>query len=166
MIFLLVTVASAQADSIALAWDSATDTNSQGYVVYYGTTAGLPTNAIDTGSSTFATITNLQPGQTYYFSVASYNADHVVGPRSGEISYLVPGLVKLVPAANSGEPINLNFPVAPGHWYEVQATSDMEDWEPVCITPVYDFNDWVTFMDFDSPNYPMRFYRVLDHSDY
>ena len=49
------------------------------------------------GDVTAVSITNLTPGQTYYFSVAAYDTNDVIGPPSAELSYSVPGDSASVP---------------------------------------------------------------------
>jgi len=66
--------------SAALTWNQNTEAGLAGYKVYYGTshrTADCPPggygNSANAGKNNKYTVTNLSPGQTYYFSVTSVN---------------------------------------------------------------------------------------------
>src|SRR5882724_5434667 len=98
LVLLLFSAAAAAGGTITLAWDPDPNANNvQGYVVIYQSNGTEPPSTIDVGDSTSATITELVPGQTYYFSVAAYDANGVMGPPSGGLAYLVPAIVTLTP---------------------------------------------------------------------
>jgi hypothetical protein len=73
------------ASALTLTWDSSADPAVVGYVVYVGTASGFYTDAIDVGDTTSFTYKASQPGQVYYFAVASYAAGTIVGPPSAEV---------------------------------------------------------------------------------
>ena len=58
------------------------------------------TNRIDAGNVTSATVTNLVPGKTYYFSVVAYSSFGDEAPPSNEIKYTVPTVGRPSPPSN------------------------------------------------------------------
>ena len=73
--------------SVTLVWDANPDPDIAGYRVYYGTSSGNYTQSIDVGNVTTATISNLVPGQTYYFVVTDYNTAGLESLPSNEVAY-------------------------------------------------------------------------------
>ncbi len=76
--------------SVTLAWNPSTDPTAVGYMLSYGTNSGDYSNQIDAGTNASIEVSGLVEGQTNYFVVASYNAQRVQGPPSGQIEYVVP----------------------------------------------------------------------------
>ena len=150
-------------ESVTLTWNPVPDPAVQGYMVYYGTTNGMLMSSVDAGAATSMTISNLNPWLTCYFSVAAYDTNDLAGPASAGLAYAVPGTVMLTPGASSGDPVNINFQIAPLCWFEVQASADLSAWDTIWITSVYQFNGWAVVSDFESPDFPQRFYRILSH---
>lgn len=80
------------AGTVTAAWDANTDGVTTGYVLFYGLTSRAEDEgALDTGLTTFGTVTSLILGRTYFFHVRAYNAAGMKGPTSNEISFAVPG---------------------------------------------------------------------------
>jgi Fibronectin type III domain len=155
--------ATAQAgQSFALSWNPSPDPTVVGYVVYYGTSSGNYTTRVDVGTNTSFTVTNLQPGVTYYFTVTDYNALGVESPPPGELSLLVPGILRLQANALPGMML-ITFPVMPSHWYEVQASSDLKTWVTIGKTAVATTNEWMGCADVQGSALPHRFYRTVTH---
>ena len=75
----------AQTTTITAVWNRNTDSNTAGYIVYYGTSPGSYQWSLDTGSQVTASLT-LPRGAAYFFSVHAYNAESQVGPGSDEAS--------------------------------------------------------------------------------
>ncbi len=144
--------------SVTFAWNPVS--NVAGYAVYYGTNSGNYTTRLNTHTNTTATISGLKEGLTHSFAVAAYNAAGVEGPRSAPLSYLVPGILALTPAAKSGRPMLIKFPVAPGHSYTLQASVDLKSWTNLWDTGISTSNAWVSFQDAQSQSFPKRFYRL------
>ncbi len=71
-----------------LAWDPVAD-RVDGYRVYWGTVSHQYDSRADVGASTSHTVTNLQPGATYFFAVTAYNAGGE-SPFSPEVSAAIP----------------------------------------------------------------------------
>ncbi len=63
--------AAASAGTISLAWDPAV--GATGYRVYYGTTSGSYSSALDVGNSTHAVLQNLQDCTAWFLAVKAYN---------------------------------------------------------------------------------------------
>ena len=83
-----------------------------GYRIHYGTTAGGPyPETFDAGKPApingriQATVYNLTPGKTYYFTATAYNAKGREGIPSKEVSYTVPEPEDVTPPTGS---ININ----------------------------------------------------------
>ena len=89
--FSLIPLASAaHAGSVTLAWDRSQEPDVVGYRVYYGTTSHHYTSMRSVGNSTTCTISNLEPGMTYYFAVTAYGTSGSESAYSQEIPYTVP----------------------------------------------------------------------------
>jgi Fibronectin type III domain len=148
--------------SVTLSWASLTDTTVTGYVVYYGNASGIYTYKNDVGTNTLTTISGLQAGKTYYFAVAAYNAAKIAGPLSAEVTFIVPGVLNLAQDTNTGL-LNIKFPAAPAHWYEVQASSDLKSWATIWQTTIETSNAWIQFSDPQTSLFTKRFYRLVLH---
>ena len=149
--------------SITLGWNASTDAAVVGSVVYYGTASGNYDSRLDVGANTTVAVTNLQEGLTYYFAITDYDSQHNESAPSGEISYLVPGILRLQAGALAGGAMLLTFPVAPSHWYEIQASTNLTSWTTIGSTPVATSNAWTGFTDFEGSALPQRFYRLCMH---
>lgn len=153
----------AAARDLTLSWNPSTDPTVAGYNLYYGTNSGDYSNKVTVGQVTTATISNLTAGVTYYFSATAFNSAGVESDFSNETSFIVPGVLTLTPAAKSGEAPVIRFPVEPGHWYEVQATTDLRSWTTISQTGVATSNDWVQVTDPNAASFNSRFYRLVLH---
>ncbi len=96
-------------------------------------------------------------------AVTSYDSIGVEGLPSGELSYLVPGLMLATLPSKAGDPMQLSFPTAPGHWYEVQASVDLKNWSTIWQTVPATLNVWRVFQDPQTGSFPSRFYRLVMH---
>jgi hypothetical protein len=147
--------------TLTLAWDPGSDPSIAGYNLYYGPQNAASLTKIDVGTNTAATVTNLGEGQTYQFSVTSYDALGNESTPSMTISYLTPGLL-LIQRGSAADPISLYFPVAPSHWYDLRATSDFKTWTSIWQTDVETDYTWEIYDDADLTA-PARFYRLVLH---
>ena len=68
-------------------WDSVEYRPIAGYKLYYGTASKDYTWVTDVGNKLRATISNLQPGTTYYFAVTAYDFENNESDFSKENSY-------------------------------------------------------------------------------
>lgn len=148
---------------VTLAWDASQASDVAGYVLHYGTASQTYTSRIDAGTNTQLSVDGLDEGLTYYFALTAYNSARIESPPSGEIVYIAPGLLTIAPGLYPGSPFYLKFPVAPGHWYEIEASVDLKSWITIEQTDTSFLNTWFTFQDLQSSDFPMRFYRLADH---
>jgi hypothetical protein len=148
--------------SVSLGWNP-NGSGTAGYYLYSGSNSGNYTSKIDVGTNTSFTVTGLQEGQTRYFTVRAYNQAGVEGNPSAEIAFIVPGVLQLVKGENPDSPISLSMPVAPGRWYEVQASADMRSWTTIEQTQPATSNGWIQVVDPQSGTLSSRFYRLIMH---
>ena len=147
--------------STSLEWNPNTDPSIAGYNVYYGGASRDYTNVINVGNSTNASVDGLVEGATYYFAVTAYTFDGAESDFSAETIYLVPGLLTLTTGTTPADPLQIRFPVAVGHWYELQQSTDLINWVTIWQTAGF-ANEWV---EFDAPLNASgaSFYRVVLH---
>ena len=162
-LFLQFTLPVLASRSIVLGWDRSADPTVAGYSVYCGTNSGQYTLRVDASNQTAAKLTNLQEGITYYFAITAYDTNGVESALSPEVSFIVPGFLQLSQASMSSGAMLILFPVAPPHWYEIQASSDLQTWMTLGQTDVVTANEWTSFADFQSSTLPRRFYRLVEH---
>ena len=149
------------ASSASIEWNPNTDPAVTGYNVYYGGATRAYTNVVSVGTSTNATVGGLLEGKTYFFAVTAHDDIGDESDYSAETIYLVPGFLVITPGTNPGDPIRVQFPVAPAHWYELQVSGDLRSWTTVWQT-LGVANNWV---EFDAPvaTTGAQFYRLILH---
>jgi len=150
------------AQSVSLAWNPSQNSAVVGYYLYYGPEVGVYTNRINIGNNTTASVSGLQEGLTYHFAVTAYNPAGIESTPSNDISYITPGALTLLGPTNSNS-MSMKFPVAPNHWYEVQASADMQTWTTIGQTTVATSNGWTQFTDPQAGQFSTRFYRLVLH---
>jgi len=150
--------------NVRLAWNASQSSTVAGYFLYCGSDngTGTYTNKIDIGNNTTASVSGLQEGQTYHFAVTAYNSAGVESAPSSDVSYITPGLIRLLGLMNANS-MGMEFPVAPGHWYEVQASTNMQTWTTIGQTSVATLNVWTQFSDSQAVQFSTRFYRLVLH---
>jgi len=148
--------------NVSLAWNSSSNSSVTGYFLYCGSQPGVYTNRINIGNNTTASISGLLEGQTYHFAVSAYNSTGTESPLSGDLTYITPGAITLLSPTNSSS-MNMAFPVAPNHWYEVQASVDLHTWTTIGQTAVASSNAWTQFTDPQAGQFSARFYRLILH---
>jgi len=147
---------------VRLAWNPSKSLAAAGYFLYYGPEQGAYTNKIDMGYSTTASVSGLREGQTYHFAVTAYNSSGVESALSSDVSYLTPGFLRFLGTMNIGS-MGMEFPVAPGHWYEVQASVNMQAWTTIGHTDQATSNAWTQFSDPQAGQFSTRYYRLVLH---
>ena len=83
------------ATSATLTWDTSGASGIAGYRLHYCTSSQSYSQTRDLGNTTTTTVSNLLPGQTYYFAVTDYNTTGVESNYSNEVSF-----TSAVPIAN------------------------------------------------------------------
>ncbi len=103
IVFLPVSVQSAE----RLLWDANSEPDLAGYIVYQGATAGSYGSAIDVGNVTSYTLTDLDPGMTYYLAVTAYDLSGNESLPSDEVStYIEPVSDEMPPTVSLNSPIS------------------------------------------------------------
>jgi hypothetical protein len=75
---------------LSLAWDPNSESDINGYRIYYGTVSNNYSHMIDVGSQTSCTLNDLVPGETYYIAATAYDTLGNESTFSEEIAYTVP----------------------------------------------------------------------------
>ena len=134
-----------------------------GYNVYYGMNSGIYPDKLSVGNVTTATISNLTAGVTYFFVATTVGINGNESVFSDEARFIVPGVMTMSQGANRGDSMLIKFPVAPGHWYESQATTDFQSWITIWQTAVATSNAWGHFTDPNASGPNSRLYRLSLH---
>lgn len=79
-------------EAATLSWDASRGSDSAGYKIYQATAPGAYGAPIATVPVTVTdyTVTGLEAGTTYFFTVTAYNADGVESSFSNEVSKAIP----------------------------------------------------------------------------
>jgi hypothetical protein len=125
-----LSLCSATVSGVTLAWDPNPEPNIVGYVIYSGQQSESYTQRIEVGNVTQTTISNLQPGITYYFAMTALNNSGIESDPSPEISYTVPSSGPARPrllSISSPDPrrIILTWTSVPGSIYRVASKNDL-----------------------------------------
>jgi hypothetical protein len=163
MLACLAGVEKARSNNIILDWNASASPNVAGYNVYYGTTSGIYSYKVDAGNITSVTISNLTSGVTYYFAATAYDANGDESQFSSEVSFTAAGALTMTIGASPGSPQTIQFPATPGHWYEIQATTDLQNWSSIWQSDVATSNTMTQFTDPDAGLFSSRFYRLVMH---
>ena len=158
----VVTTASAE-QSVTLGWNPSPDRNVVGYVVYALAENSTTPTRIDAGVKTQAAVPGLKEGLRYKFTVTAYNSSGVESRPSEPLIYAVPVPLRLSAPSSSSALRRLQFPVAPGHWYELQASTDLTSWTTIWQTGLASVYSWVEFQDPQSVAFVRRYYRLQVH---
>ncbi len=103
--------------NLELAWDPVPELNVVGYRIYIGTSSGHYPRIEETGTEASHTVTGLDRGVTYYFSVSAFNDQGVEGALSDELAVTVdtPPLpmdarIMADPSGSGGQVLRWSFP--------------------------------------------------------
>lgn len=94
------------AQTVTLAWDTNSEPDLAGHILYTGRSSGSYTLQMDVGNVNIVTVSNLQEGLTYFFVVTAYNTARLESEYSNEVAYTVPGQpdpVALAPPVDSSD---------------------------------------------------------------
>lgn len=145
--------------NVILAWDPSPDESVVGYYLYTGTEPGQYTAHEDLGDRTTTAVSGLTKGVTYYFAVTAYNAEGLESDPSNEISFVVPGILRMAPNSSTNGATHVEFPVEAGRTYILQASEDLSSWTSIWET-LGTTNGWIRFTDTNSVAISQRFYRL------
>lgn len=87
---LLLAGTAAQAAQVTLRWNASLEENITGYVVHFGTRSGQYDQSIDVGKAQRVTISDLEPGRTYYFAATAYDSYGFSSDAGAELAFSVP----------------------------------------------------------------------------
>jgi hypothetical protein len=149
--------------AVTLAWDPSEDPTVAGYYIYAREENSTTPLRIDVGAATQATVNSLKEGLRYGFTVTAYDTYGVESAPSNEAVFVVPVPLRLPNTVSSTGLKGIQFPVAPGHWYELQASTDLRTWTTIWQTGVANSYSWVEFQDPMSGLLKSRFYRLQVH---
>lgn len=159
---MLLATASAER-SVTLAWNPNADASTVGYRVYALEENALTATSTNVGGLTQVTVPGLKEGLRYTFTVTSYNAAGMESVPSDAAVFVVPVPLQLLPATTPGGAKRLQFPAAPGRWYELQASADLKNWTTIWQTGVALTYAWTGFSDPQSATLKSRYYRLKVH---
>jgi hypothetical protein len=147
--------------SVTLMWNPSPSPDIAGYNVLYGTASGDYTSEVLVGNTNVVTISNLEPGITYYFAVTCYNLAGEESAPSNEATYTVPAdltsqAVVLGNAALASNGFSFTVTDEAGTNFVVEASVDLVNWIPVSTNTAP-----FTFVDTDASQFSQRFYRTV-----
>ena len=88
---------------VSLAWDPSTGADVAGYLAYFGVTGSGTVQAVDVGTNTTYTFSNLVTEVSYTFHVTAYNSSRVESEPSDAIEYTPTAAV--VPVTDTNAPV-------------------------------------------------------------
>lgn len=148
----------ATAANVSLAWDANLESDIVGYKVYFGTSSGSYSDAVDIGNRTSHTIPNLLPGRTYFLALAAYNTAGLESDLSAEVSYTPPGIA--LAHLGAGQ-YRVRFSDSPGATCRIEFTERLDS--PVWLslgTHTANAGGLVELIDSPGIYSPRRFYRA------
>lgn len=159
--------------SVTLAWERSSDPAAVGYYVYsLEENASTPTR-YNVAGLTQVTVPSLKEGLRYTFKVTAYSAAGLESAPSNEAAFVVPVPLELLPGTTVADAKRLRFPMAPGHWYELQASTNLTTWVTIWQTGTASTYAWTEYLDTKSAipvknsplnvYLPSRYYRLKVH---
>jgi Fibronectin type III domain len=149
--------------AVSLAWDPSSGTDVAGYNVYAGVVSHTYTSIVDVGKTTYATLSGLTEGTTYFFAAKAYNSFGLESDYSNEASYTVPiSTARLqVRAVPTGQAV-LTVTGKIGQKYDILATQNFTTWT-VIGTVTVGAGGWLDFADTNAASFPRRYYRTREN---
>lgn len=77
----------ANAIDVTLSWNANSESNVEGYKLYYGIISGDYLNAVNVGEATEAVFSDMDPYTTYYFAAVAYSTSGLESGYSNEVSF-------------------------------------------------------------------------------
>lgn len=90
LVLLWLAILPAFGASVTLAWDASPSPEVTGYKIYVGPSSRVYTNIVTLSNVLTCTISNLNKGNTYFFTATAYDASGLESDYSNEVSYTVP----------------------------------------------------------------------------
>jgi hypothetical protein len=149
--------------SVTLAWNPSPSTAVAGYFVYAWEENAESPIKIDARNDSHALVAGLKEGLSYTFQVTAYNAYHLESSPSEGLRYRVPVPLRMIQSGGATGSSRIQFPAAPGRWYELQASTDLVSWTTIWQTGMANNYSWMEYQDPRSRYYSRRFYRLLVH---
>jgi hypothetical protein len=145
---------------VTIGWTASSDPTVTGYYLYYGTATGVYTNKVNVGTNTTFSVAGMVSGATYFFATTSYNGAGTESVYSSEVSYIVPGILTVTQGATNAV-TRIQFPVAATHSYQLQASSDLQSWSNLWLTPTETTNERIEYDEPLTNTVSARFYRLI-----
>lgn len=146
--------------SVSLSWNRSQNSTVTGYYVYaYEENSPTPTR-IDVGNTNQVVLPSLKEGLRYTFTITAHNGAGTESPPSDEALVMVPVPLQLLSDSLTGLR-RIEFPGAPGRRYELQASTDLKNWNTLWQSGQVSIYGTVTFEDPESAVIMQRFYRLL-----
>jgi hypothetical protein len=130
LFFLLILPSVSFSAQVTLAWDPNTELNLARYRLHYGTVSRTYSQHIDVGLNLTYTLTNLNAGTTYYFTLTAENTQGASSGYSNEVSFSSPAqtVTLTVNKQGTGNGTVTNSPTGtsfnPGTLVTLTATAD------------------------------------------
>lgn len=149
--------------AVTLAWNPSSGASVAGYYVYAWEENSETPIRIDAGNNNSAVVRGLKEGLQYIFQVTAYNFYRLESSPTEGLPYRVPVPLRMIPPSAGSSASRIQFPAAPGRWYELQASTDLINWTTIWQTGVVNNYSWMEYQDPRSRYYNSRFYRLQVH---
>jgi hypothetical protein len=130
--------------AVALGWNPSPDPATTGYFLCWGYAADQCTNRLDVGSVTNTSVAGLSLGILYWFNIVAYDGTGRESAPSNDISHQLPVAgrpaeppnlsLSIVQADGGGTVAQFSFQGQASAIYDVQATTDFEQWTVIGTT--------------------------------
>ena len=95
------------AGEATLEWDLNIEPDVAGYVVYWGTTSRNYPDSVDVGNQSSYTVSGLEDGRNYYFTVTAYDGVRNESAYSNEVHIVVPAIDSDADGLSDSDEINI-----------------------------------------------------------
>jgi len=151
----------AQAErSVMLAWDRSQSSTVTGYYVYVLEENSTTPTRVTVANTNQVIIPNLKEGLRYTFNVTAFNTAGE-SPASNDALFIVPVPLNLTSVNPTNGLRTIQFQGAPGRSYELQASTDLQNWATIWQTDQIAAYGTIGFEDPQSGVLEQRFYRLV-----